>query len=51
MTEDFKRNILMYLTNKFEIQDKPIGTQTPFTQTATISSNIDAELTARFPNG
>lgn len=51
MTENFKSNILKYLTNKFEIQDKSIGTQIPFTQTDTITSNIDAELTARFPNG
>lgn len=51
MTEDFKSNILKYLTNKFEIQDKPVGTQIPFTQADTITNNLDAELTTRFPNG
>ncbi len=51
MTEDFKSNILKYLTNKFEIKSKPVGTQIPFTQTETIASNINSKLTTIFPNG
>lgn len=51
MTEDFKSNILKYLTNKFETRSKPVGTQIPFTQTETIASNINSKLTTIFPNG
>ena len=51
MTEDFKSNILKYLTNKFEIKSKPVGTQIPFTEAGTINNNLHETLIARFPHG
>lgn len=51
MTDDLKGYLLKYLTGKFTMKTKPIGTQIPFTQADTIASNIDIELTAMFPNG
>ena len=51
MTEDFKSNILKYLTNKFEIKSKPVGTQIPFTEAGTIDNNLHETLIARFPHG
>ena len=51
MTENFKSNILKYLTNKFEIKSKPVGTQIPFTEAGTIDNNLHETLIARFPHG